>query len=296
MTEEVLFHGRPKGYRPDHYDPRDLTTTHMMSRAPVALLPKPDQRKFRGARLEQGMAGSCVSFAKTRTINISHRLQGDMAAPCISPWFDYVNARRQEHTNLAPERQPPLQDVGSLPRLSMEASRKLGIVPWDVAPYPTPDKPATDAAGHPVRLYNTTEMARFINTQPNLSAYQSAYDQMGLLYYRIQENRQARIQAIIKALKAGFAVLFGMSVDKAYEDHTGSDPVSNIDPDNIAGGHMQAILQVEDSEDVALVENWWGPFWGFDDGFCRMTTELLGSPYVSDVIAVQAVPTFGGAS
>jgi hypothetical protein len=264
---------RGLGYLLDAPDARDFSIARVLD-SPFTMQEKPSLRHVRGLRLRQKHAGACVAFAIARCIYMSLRLAGEPAPPVPAPGFIYVNARRQEHAGVDTDRipLPPLIDKGSRPRLAMSSVRKVGFCRWEDAPY-DPD---------------------LVNQQPPLSAYQAAYDQAGFQYYRVFYEGMARIEAVRYALRAGFPVGFGMTVDRAFLDHIGSESVKSIDPSNIAGGHMMAVMEVEDDGTI-LVDNWWDD-WGFEDGHGRISADLFASNFISDVYAIQAAPMYSGES
>lgn len=239
---------------------------------PRLALATPDHRPWRGRRIMQRSASACVAFAIARAIHTSLRLQGHSAdTPIPSPAFTYNVGRRQEWAGLPPSKIPPLVDDGTRPRLGMEATRKLGFVPWDALPY--------DAAK--------------VNDPLPPDVFREAFDQRHLDYFRVYDVREARVEAVKRALYAGFPVIFGMRVDRAFMAHEGSDPVLWVNNEEVVGGHMMSVLAVDDHG--VLVDNWWDNDWGFDDGFAYLTHDLFGSLYVSDVYAIRAAPLYDGA-
>ncbi len=239
----------------------------LLSVAPPAAQATPSMTRFRSHRLEQGWAGACASFAKIQAIHMSWEAQGHYDIEYPSPAFDYWIARRQEHAGKELDAIPLPEDVGSYPRLSLEASRKVGYVPWSEMPY------------HPSSVH----------IAPSTEQLQSAFARRGLLYYKIDAEGEARVVRMEIALRMGYPLFVGLQVDAAFMDHTGSGLVEGIDEAELQGGHAVTLLAIE-SDGHGLADNWWGDDWGFNDGMFRISRWLLGSHHISAVYAVQAAP------
>lgn len=257
------------GYRRDGFDARDLKTADLLAAPAAADLPIASLTRYRGPRIEQGGAGACVSFAKARAIHMSMKIQGDDGAPLMSPLFDYRIARLQPYAGRDLADIPPLQDEGSFPRLSMQATRRVGFVPWDAWAY----------------------RDDLVNLNPPPSVTDQAFDQRGFTYYRIDAEGHDAAESARLALLAGYPVIFGMHVDEAFMGHVGSEAIRTVNDAKIVGGHMMAVLAVEEDGTI-LADNWWGSGWGFDDGMVRIAPEVFGGAHVFDRYAIRAVPLF----
>lgn len=255
---------RGLGWKQDTHDARDFSAQRLA--ASPRKFTTPCFRAFRKQRLYQGSASSCVAQALTRVIHI-RSLMTDKAAPISSPLYTYLVGRRQEYAGANPASIPPLDDSGMFPRLAMQATRAMGIVRWDDAPY--------DAT----KVLDDLDPALCL----------SAYDQRGMEYYRIDGNRSDQVR---DAMLRGFPCLFGMQVDKAFEDWDGSAPIASINGNELLGGHMLAPIEVLPNGDI-LFDNWWDS-WGIDDGLGILSKGLFESDWVGDVYAVKSVPLFGG--
>lgn len=259
------------GWLQDETDERDFSfsTHHGIAGVSGAL---PDLRRLRGERLEQGSASSCVAFSLTRALQISMaRDAEESGSPLVediaSPSFIYYNARQQEQAGRTQPTSANLVDKGCFPRLAMKSIQALGYAQWGDYPY---------------------DVAR-VNKRPPMFCYTNAQDQKGLRYYRIEGSGAMRIAELESALSQGYPVIFGMQVDKAFLK-AGNAPVDAINPREVLGGHMMAVLAVDSSG--VLIDNWWGPEWGCGDGMGRLTASLFGSSFVSDVYVISSAPRF----
>lgn len=258
---------RGLGWLVDKADPRDKRSRDMLGAPMVAAKGRPDFRSIRGKRLLQGFSNACVSFAKARAIHMSMRLHGLDDPPYLSTRFDYAIARLQPYAGMAPEEVPALDDRGSYPRESLQATRKVGFLPDTADPF--------DEAG--------------INVKPSPESVMSAFTQRGLTYYRIDEDGRARTALVETGMLKGVTWIFGTYVDRAYTEHQGPEPIVDLDTSQLVGRHMHAILAVE--PDRIIVDNWWGD-WGYDDGMGAISRELFESAFVSDVYGIIAAPFY----
>lgn len=267
---------RPLGWIPDPYDHRDWTAKdhlygapHVTSPAGVSLLTgSPSLKHVRGPRIEQ-VGSSCVGFSLKRAVYMSHRLQGVEKPAFASGLGNYTIARRRAVKNRRPL--PPLQDVGSSPLHCMNGLQGIGIVP---------ESAWSDTVDH-------------LNLPLTPHAIQAAFDQSGtaLQWMRVTGAGSERLGAVDEGLRKGWVPMYAIHVDQPYCDHMGSGVIRSIDPKGVVGGHYQVVLEIE-GDGTVLVDNWWGSFWGFDDGMGRLHPDLFGSGYVSDVILVKSVPAW----
>lgn len=276
------------GWRPDRPG-IDKPGHHLLMSVKLAgafpELPQPSLFDFRGVRIDQGQAGACVAFFLTRCIQLYQDAHG-ISAPLASPRQLYFDGRREEWAGVAPEMVPPLEDTGTEPRLMMSATQALGYVPWDLCPY--------------------TDDPKLINEQPAPELYQRAFDCSGLDYARIQLVGEQAVAQTAQSLRARLPVGFGMKVDRAFMRNTG-ERITSINPDDLVGGHMLAVLAVLTPELIKvfrsllpstaqpgdlLFDNWWGngDAWGNDLGLGVLSGAVYGSSVVSDRYIVRAAP------
>lgn len=252
-------------------DPRDWNAKKLLETLHTdrtgGPLGSPSHVHVRAPRGFQLTAAACVGFALSRVIYMNLRLQG---YPCPVPsarWI-YDEARLQEHAGLAPEDVPDLIDIGCYPHLAFQGVRRKGFVAEKDFPFD----------------------AREIDKKPPPAVATKAYSQKGLKYYRIWDVGADRIEQAERVMVRGHTVMFGMRVDQDFLEHTGSEPVTQVDLDH-AAGHGMAVLKVE-SDGCILVDNWW-QYWGMSDGTGRISPEVWGHPLiVPDVFVVEAAPEF----
>ena len=261
------------GWIVDRPDGRDRRVQELYGRADTPVLPtgmgaSVSLLQHRQGRMLQGSTESCVGFAFSRAVHVNLLARGVSGAELPAPLFLYYNGRIAEYAGLEPSEIPPLEDRGSRPRLVMQAARSHGYCKATDDPFD----------------------ASLVNKRPPLRCYRRAVDQADLAFYRVSETGTARVEAVVRALRRGAGVLFGMRVDEAFLAHQGSEPVRGIG-EQTAGRHMMTVL--EHRLGAVTVDNWWRD-WGFDDGLGRIGDELFGSDEVSDVYAIHAASPYSG--
>lgn len=261
---------RALGYLKDVPDARDFPAEVIFGAPVGAYLVPATMKQFRGARVFQGGANSCVANALSRAIDMVFRRTGIADPPFASRRFLYWNARRQEAREASEQgAQPePMSDRGCFPRLAMRAVQRLGFCPE--TEYPYSDSPSAIA-----------------ETPPPL-AYRAAIDQSGLQYGRVASSGMARVIEAAQGLQAGAPPIFGTLIDGAFMRNRG-EVITNIDMTDIVGGHMLTVVEV--THDHVLFDNWWGG-WGDEEGYGKMSLDLFGSTAVTDCYLVKTSPTF----
>jgi len=286
---------RSLGWLPDAEDVRDFSADRLFSSAapPPRLLDTADLSRFRGPRTYQGPLSACVAFALKRAIRRCDAVAimtggGDpdtALIPSAAPRFLYYTARQQVYAEMPPPFPAPL-DGGCYPRFAMEAVRKVGFCIEEACPYDLED---VDAQG----------LVRWVNMMPPLRAFRAAYDQTGFVYQRVYGVGRDRMNLVGAGLRAGYACIFGMPVDRPFCRFTGGGVIDGIDPAQVVGGHMLDVDGFEDGEEgeeqVVRFDNWWDGF-GDADGKGRMSSALFGSSLIGDVYLIKSVPMFSGAA
>jgi hypothetical protein len=265
-----------------------------LTRAPglrIGSAPTATLRRYRKGRLYQNGFGACVGKALGRALHVGAQIDGDVDAPMPSTRHLYSIGRSQEYAGANPDTVPPLVDRGSYPALVLEAARKLGFVPWELDPF--------GPAGSKFKDHNaaTAELAD-INARPPSTALRNGIDQSGLRWFDASyTSGEARSRAIADGMNAARPIPFiiGMDVDTPFLWHRGSEPIRDIDPARIEGGHMLEIVEILPGGH-ALIDNWWDDWGGvddIDDGLGILHVDLLGSRFVRNVYGILSQPTFG---
>ena len=106
--------------------------------------------------------------------------------------------------------------------------------------------------------------------------------------YRIYETGVARTTRIREAIAQGHHVVFGMEVDRAYEEWRDTTaPYPGLRGPSL-GGHAQVLVGYAPGR--FLVLNSWGPAWG-EDGYAWIAEEALEGEHAYDFSVVTVAPT-----
>lgn len=261
---------RPLGWNKDAPDPTERKYgVHGKAFQGFRELPTPDLRDFRHGRFEQ-IGSSCVAYAFKRCVQIGHSLQGIEKPILPSATYAYTAARRQKVKHVRPL--PPLEDGGCQPRLLLQAIAASGYAPENVWP----------------------EDGEHLNLDPTPSVGMSSIDQSGafLDWIAIDGVHETRIDAFEECLRKAMPPMFGILVDTPYCEWVGCEPIGDINPGDIQGGHMQTLLAIDRAKGIGIVDNWWTRNWGCEDGLGVISLELLGSPFVDDCYALRSVASY----
>lgn len=256
------------GWKKDPPDLRDRHALTLIAGVDQAL-DEPSHLRFRGKRIFQGRAGACVSFAKTRAVQLIGAMHDKGDDMLISPLFDYWVGRKFEHAGGDPWKAPPIEDGGQYPRVSWGATTHFGVVPWGAWPYEA-DKVLDD----PPVLITTM-----------------GYQYRKLQWFRIFEaigdfDVPRMVREISESMKRRASVCIGMMVDEAFTLNRGAI-VESIDMSRVVGGHMMTVLEVR--KDTVVLDNWWQGH-GDVDGLVEIKHSCLGSRAVGDIIVTTGLP------
>ena len=253
----------PLGYLPD---PRkrpgqsfDLDADEVLSAAPIKAAAS--NRALVKDVLDQGPLNSCVANAVLQAVRASQIKQGASNAPLGSRLFAYWFSRAYHSATH--------EDLGTYLRTCFQALNKFGFPPESVWPY------------------ETSRWSRM----PGMSAVSAAFDQRSpTVYRRIYDDGARRIDAIKRALGAGFLVAFGTNVSNDFvTNRNTADPIDPPRGLSIAGGHAMCVVGFDgDRFDVV---NSWGTRWG-NDGFCTFTADYLAWSDTRDLWIVENAPVF----
>jgi C1A family cysteine protease len=155
------------------------------------------------------------------------------------------------------------KDEGTYIRNCFEILSRFGICDESIWPYITS------------RVY----------TSPSIKALRQAVGHRIHSYYRIKETGQARVDAVITALRARHPVVFGTLIDEAFMDSVGPDTVT-VPKGEFVGGHAMMIIGYR--KGLFKIKNSWGGKWR-GDGYCYFTPEYIAWSNTWDLW----VPTLG---
>ena len=110
----------------------------------------------------------------------------------------------------------------------------------------------------------------------------------------VRYNRLSQDLGQMKAcLAAGYPFVFGFTVYESFESQqvasTGNVPMPNTSTEKVLGGHAVCAVGYDDSKQVFIVRNSWGPGWGLK-GYCMMPyAYLLDAQLASDFWTIRQI-------
>ena len=248
------------GYVEDPVDERDLNARALFG----ARRSIPDEAQGLEGCLSgvynQGPAEGCVGQAIGGSIDARLRKMGRWDAPKASRRGIWTIARALAR----PSAQIPLVNEGSQPRLAMKGLRMFGVPSEDTVP---------------------TDLDK-MNEELPWGAMKEASAFTLDAFWRIDALGKGGIEDMCQALGNGFPVVFGLSVDKAFNDHTGKKVLGAINQAETVGGHMMFTIgyRTEKGRRVFKCVNSWGVAWG-DAGLFEADEEFFR--FVKDRYVIQ---------
>jgi len=110
---------------------------------------------------------------------------------------------------------------------------------------------------------------------PSIKALREATGHKIHSYYRVHEDGNDRVDAVLLALKAKHPVVFGTLIPSWFSTLRDSNPVTRPkDNEQTAGGHAMIIVGWSSAKSCFIVKNSWGKAWG-DEGYWYMSPEYL---------------------
>lgn len=155
------------------------------------------------------------------------------------------------------------KDQGTYIRLCFDVLSRFGICDESIWPYDTSK----------------------VFVQPSIKAMRQAVGHRIHSYYRIKETGNARVDAVISALRGRHPVVFGTQLEKSFEE-TRAPYIVNRPKGSLIGGHAQVIVGYINGN--FKVKNSWGPEWA-EGGFSYFTPEYIAWDKTQDIW----VPTMG---
>lgn len=260
------------GYRKDPPKASDLDFSSNLKGRLVEVHPGDvDLRSFT-TQTNQYATSSCAGNATADSVEILDNIASGRSGESViqlSRLFVYTLARNLMDLD-GDGKGDVDKDEGTFIRLCFDVLSKFGICREDLP---------VDQGGWPFDVSK-------VHTLPSLKAMRAATGHRIHSYYRISETGEARLDAILTALRANKPVVFGTRVDEPFTDLVGKGPVGP--PKGPAlGGHAMTIVGYDRSKGF-LIKNSWGEGWG-DGGCCFMDPEYLTWERTTDLW----VPTKG---
>ena len=236
------------GWIPDLPDQRD--EGHEVPIEIVLALPSAvDLRPLCPPVYDQGRLGSCTANAIAAAIAFEQRKLAEPLLFTPSRLFIYYNERSLQDTINA--------DTGAPLREGMKVVNRMGVCPEDEL---------DNTANWP---YDPTQFA----ARPHDPCYAAARHVRALRYQRLRHS----LEDLKGCLAEGYPFVFGFTVYTSFEGlqvrETGAMALPEPD-DTVVGGHAAMAVGYDDTRQVLIVRNSWGPEWG-DHGYFYMPYEYL---------------------
>jgi C1A family cysteine protease len=181
----------------------------------------------------QGQVSDCVADGTTTALEMVEIIAG---RPFVkkSRLFVYYNARLQT--------QDTDKDMGTYIHLAFTSLTTLGTCTEQTWTY------------DPSAVF----------TRPSWTAYQEAYAHKIATFYNIDATNVDLISGVKQALQANCPVVFGMTVDQAFQN-VGADGIVPAFNPSVAvnpGGHCTVLVGYDDNQQRFIGKNSWGTSWG----------------------------------
>lgn len=207
---------------------------------------------------DQGTMNTCVWECIQDQV-YSLELQSGFDPVLIARLMGYTDSRLQ-HSSI-------LIDRGTRPRDSAKVLSKLGVAPETCWP----------------------KTRRNLNRRVPIGCRMKAHGGRGAKYAFLHSYGDGLIDEIIRTLKAGYPVAFGMPVDEAYTRLNGPH-VLDRRPSmrDFIGNHYTQIVAVRigsDGRPEFKIRNSYSPRWR-DDGHIWLTSDVITSPFNRDFLVI----------
>lgn len=233
---------RGLGYKQDPADERDLRFGVAVAKAAAAPLPESASVEHpKALPRDQGQTSSCTGQAVSQAVRLAYLHRG-VECPELSALDCYYRGRAEYGGESV--------DDGSYLRTVIKAVVRGGIA---------------NEAAWPFSEFD-------VNRNPNMLARRSAFDRRGVRgYYRLDSGD---VQAVRRAIAAGFPVVGGWMVDERFLDWDGSGVISGqMSP---VGGHAVCLTSYA-ADGTFRFLNSWSTSWGKGGlGVCDETFVAAG--------------------
>lgn len=213
---------------------------------------------------DQGTTNACVGFAVTTAAYIRAKVAGVQNVVPASPLAIYAIGR----ASATGDPRMPLMDVGSQPRLVLNAAAKWGLVPETAWQF---------------------DLAR-VNQRPTWSALDRGVGYELTSYYWLTSTGSQRVDDVCMALAMGYPVICSIAVDESLDAYTfGAVLPAASGP--ARGNHMVTIVGYRQSTSGTefLMVNSWGSNWGAN-GMAWVSSERMSDPTTRSIAVIQTVP------
>jgi hypothetical protein len=212
---------------------------------------------------DQSSSASCVSNGGCGLVVVAEAARGIFLEPGEEPsrLDGYFNARKN-----APDRPVNVTDDGCYPSAWAGGMQKLGICREKVWPF---------------------DLSK-VNAQPSWGARRDAYPRTGAHYSFIQSEGDARVRAIQAMIfSQKLPVGIGTQIGESYEDPSGPDIVDVPLNEQLVGGHFQAIVGYETTQNGVLFDvlGSWGRSFR-DGGFVQFTADYVKWALSGDFLVI----------
>ncbi len=219
------------GWKRDLPDYRDYKLAAFEATS-FAVPPMVDLRAGDAAIRDQGQLGSCTAFAGEGCFHFLNRKQG-LPDVLGSPLFLYYVERVDQGTVTS--------DSGASIREICKALAKYGIAPESDWPY---------------------DIGKFTQQPPQM-AYADALQHKVVQYLSVAQQ----LDQMKSCLANGYPILIGFTVYANFESPpTSTTGVVQMPQGAVLGGHANLLLGYDDSRQVFISRNSWGPQFG-DHGY-----------------------------
>jgi len=232
------------GWVPDLPDQRDHLYASVYE-VGTALPNNVDLRPGCPSVYDQGQLGSCTANAIAAALEFDQMKQNLTLVFVPSRLFIYYNERAMEGTISS--------DSGAQIRDGIKSVGTQGACAESEWPY---------------------DITKFA-VQPPANCYTDAPQNKAILYQRLSHN----LDQMRGCLASGVPFVFGMTVYQSFESQavaqSGQVPMPALDEQTV-GGHAVLAVGYDDTKQMFLVRNSWGPGWGMQ-GYFNLPYAYLGA-------------------
>lgn len=208
---------------------------------------------------DQGRLGSCTAFAIVKGLREFYLEKEGQYQP-LSPSFLWWEERSEEGaTN---------QDTGATVAMGMSVLAQDGVCPETDDPY------YTDAQ----QQLPETELDQVISTPPSQQAVADAQQ------FTLGPAKPVRtLSEVQHELAAGYPVVMGIQVYSSFKQATvgGMVPMPDTSTEQLLGGHAVMAVGYDQSRQVLIMRNSWGPTWG-DHGYFYLPYDYMRDGLAKD--------------